>query len=738
MMMLDTIYLQLTDIIWGEAGEADDHIVPYQEGNENYGNNKAWSQEPASIKPTERKATGAKIDFNGKKLESVSNFNSNERNSPSGFGMDSWSDLSLSNAAQADQDSMGTEVTDNVAEITKFCSPSGVKAELDKDPKIFQNPDEGKDEGDFVDYSWDNIGSFDDLDRIFRYAPISESFFLYLTEASSQSSPHEKTCNDDPIFGHVNLGNADELWSSSKDVSNSPVKSFPLSAESPSLELGALESISDHVEVKSEFEQDVLSLTISHEKLNNSTLDLQNAHAILDHAESPGGKIKPIVKEQIDLDVGRNASTLDSGLVVENVATPDNYADKGYRQKNLVKGRKKSEEKNEGKLLQDMYGTWSPTGKYENQQAHSMLQSSVSPVLSQQRQLDKSETLQYQQISGSFVTPSAYGNLTNPYPAMPVLAHVQSGEFKNQPLLSGYEVSPGKANPANKSAAAPTKPLTMTPQEKIEKLRRRQQMQAMLAIQKQQLQLNHQISPRDHCRPPKFLENQIQHVEGADFEVEDLSTLPSFDPNSPIEQDDSNTSYLAVDNSSAEDTILYRLQDVIAKLDVRIRLCIRDSLFRLAQSAMQRHYASDTISTDKSSWDEPEVIAKAEANSSSRYTRMPDEETETNPIDRTVAHLLFHRPLELSGKHTETPDSPASSKFPYDRGAMRLLNFPTASMPEGSKIMFSHQGSKDPCPLPEPQHVDQFKTSSCLDTSENASNCGTADSGGAAEVEASQ
>ncbi|KAL5799213.1 hypothetical protein ACOSQ4_032097 [Xanthoceras sorbifolium] len=649
---------ELTDIIWGEAGEADDHIVPYQEGNENYGNNKAWSQEPASIKPTERKATGAKIDFNGKKLESVSNFNSNERNSPSGFGMDSWSDLSLSNAAQADQDSMGTEVTDNVAEITKFCSPSGVKAELDKDPKIFQNPDEGKDEGDFVDYSWDNIGSFDDLDRIFS--------------------------NDDPIFGHVNLGNADELWSSSKDVSNSP-----------------------------------------------------NAHAILDHAESPGGKIKPIVKEQIDLDVGRNASTLDSGLVVENVATPDNYADKGYRQKNLVKGRKKSEEKNEGKLLQDMYGTWSPTGKYENQQAHSMLQSSVSPVLSQQRQLDKSETLQYQQISGSFVTP-AYGNLTNPYPAMPVLAHVQSGEFKNQPLLSGYEVSPGKANPANKSAAAPTKPLTMTPQEKIEKLRRRQQMQAMLAIQKQQLQFNHQISPRDHCRPPKFLENQIQHVEGADFEVEDLSTLPSFDPNSPIEQDDSNTSYLAVDNSSAEDTILYRLQDVIAKLDVRIRLCIRDSLFRLAQSAMQRHYASDTISTNKSSWDEPEVIAKAEANSSSRYTRMPDEETETNPIDRTVAHLLFHRPLELSGKHTETPDSPASSKFPYDRGAMRLLNFPTASMPEGSKIMFSHQGSKDPCPLPEPQHVDQFKTSSCLDTSENASNCGTADSGGAAEVEASQ
>lgn len=43
-----------------------------------------------------------------------------------------------------------------------------MKAVVDKDPEIFQNSQEGKDQGDFVDYSWDNIGSFDDLDRIFR------------------------------------------------------------------------------------------------------------------------------------------------------------------------------------------------------------------------------------------------------------------------------------------------------------------------------------------------------------------------------------------------------------------------------------------------------------------------------------------------------------------------------------------------------------------------------------------
>lgn len=37
-----------------------------------------------------------------------------------------------------------------------------------KDGENFQNVQEGKEQGDLIDYSWANIGSFDDLDRIFR------------------------------------------------------------------------------------------------------------------------------------------------------------------------------------------------------------------------------------------------------------------------------------------------------------------------------------------------------------------------------------------------------------------------------------------------------------------------------------------------------------------------------------------------------------------------------------------
>lgn len=39
---------------------------------------------------------------------------------------------------------------------------------LEADAEIFQNTHEDREQGDFVDYEWANIGSFDDFDRIFR------------------------------------------------------------------------------------------------------------------------------------------------------------------------------------------------------------------------------------------------------------------------------------------------------------------------------------------------------------------------------------------------------------------------------------------------------------------------------------------------------------------------------------------------------------------------------------------
>ncbi|XP_059651960.1 protein LNK2 isoform X2 [Cornus florida] len=708
---------ELENIIWGETGESDDHIVPYPKGNEEKPPGLCGdrikaevNQEAASIIPTEQKKRIAKTELHGVKLESNSQCDTNEGIPPDGYGIDSWPALSLSNAAKSDKDSMGAEVSNNLTEIAKYDSSRDRAALADSGSEVFQNQHEDREQGDFVDYGWANIGSFDDLDRIFS--------------------------NDDSMFGHVSLANADELWSSSNDVTSTQEKSFPLSMDSPNLGSGALNRTTENFEIKTEHmlypDQ---SFTPAYEKINHPTSHpQQNGQANMSHIEYTGSESKTLKKEKTDLDmVGDTSEFVNSHL--DAVGTSNDFVDKVNRQKKLLKGRKKSVEKSGRRQLEDVCTTCSPSGnqfqQFDGQFQSPMDQICPSPVLHQQRQLQGPESLQYHHFSNTLLAPSMYRNMTNQYPAMPLLPHIHSEEDDRQVVLPGCKISPGKENILKKSPDAAVKPLMMTPQEKIEKLRRRQQMRAMLAIQKQQQQLTHKVSCINNAVTQKSLiENQTQLIEGGTIEVEEnLATLPPLDQNSLVEQDDFNTNSMAIDDCSVEDTILYQLQDVIAKLDIRIRLCIRDSLFRLAQSAMQRHYATDTGSTNKSSRDE--ALTKEEITS---HNRMPDVETETNPIDRTIARLLFHRPLDLSRKHPETPESPVSTKPQCERKPISLTSMPMGFFPEGSrnKQNLSHQGSI-PCSFAE---EDKSKNSPCIDSSENASNSCPAD-GGAMEVDAS-
>lgn len=83
-------------------------------------------------------------------------------------------------------------------------------------------------------------------------------------------------------------------------------------------------------------------------------------------------------------------------------------------------------------------------------------------------------------------------------------------------------------------------------------------MRALLAIQKQQLQFGNQVS---------VSENSGMEFEGGKIEVdESLGTFPSLEPNSPAEQYDSNTINMTLDNCSVEESVLYQLQDTIAKV----------------------------------------------------------------------------------------------------------------------------------------------------------------------------
>ncbi|RDX70309.1 Protein LNK1, partial [Mucuna pruriens] len=126
-------------------------------------------------------------------------------------------------------------------------------------------------------------------------------------------------------------------------------------------------------------------------------------------------------------------------------------------------------------------------------------------------------------------------------------------------------------------------------------------------------------------------------------EVRGVSLGFSPDIDSSTVQESSSMGF-ALDQTSLETTSFCHLQQIMDQLDIKTKLCIRDSLYRLAKSAEQRHNNSDAngcIGGDETC----KAMMVQDAN---RCTGLMDMETDTNPIDRSVAHLLFHRPSDSS------------------------------------------------------------------------------------------
>lgn len=365
--------------------------------------------------------------------------------------------------------------------------------------------------------------------------------------------------------------------------------------------------------------------------------------------------------------------------------------EKGNNQERILQRRLKLEQEGEFAQLHELCGSLSPhLNKFGMPSV--MNQPCPASEITQQSQLQGPECLQHKDFTGPLFAASINGDTGNYYSPMPVWSQFHSGQASHQHVLSSCKASPGNSNHFNKSQDASSKSLMMTPQEKIEKLRRRQQLRAMLAIQKQQQQFSYQ--------PAK---------EGGSVE-ENLSCIASLDPSSPSEQGDSNTVCLAV---SAEDTALYLLQDVISKLDLKIRLCIRDSLFRLAQSATQRQCGNDGCRTKK----DGKEVSLEEINTDHR---LPYVETETNPIDRIVAHLLFHNPSELPSKLAEFPKSSMFSMLNCERKAIGSPGFPSRFVQQNSETN-STTALQGPKASTSQNEVDIMKSSPCIETSENAS-----------------
>ncbi|KAI3803827.1 hypothetical protein L1987_31989 [Smallanthus sonchifolius] len=110
-----------------------------------------------------------------------------------------------------------------------------------------------------------------------------------------------------------------------------------------------------------------------------------------------------------------------------------------------------------------------------------------------------------------------------------------------------------------------------------------------------------------------------------------------------------------LDEISLEATSFRQLRQVMEQLDLRTKLCIRDSLYRLARSAEQRH---NNPSVSSGATDANDLGGPLMSERTNKCTGFIDMETDTNPIDRSIAHLLFHRPSESHNLPSPFPPQP--------------------------------------------------------------------------------
>ncbi|KAK9741939.1 hypothetical protein RND81_03G138500 [Saponaria officinalis] len=500
--------------------------------------------------------------------------------------------------SQLDSPSFATPKTDG--------NSTAKETKLDTGPQDSGDHQEDKELGEFVGNSWANIASFDDLDRIF---------------------------SNDEVDGHTSLGSADELWSPSKGLIREEAKSSSEAMGSRSWEFEALGSTSSQIELNSEY---------MHDEYPSEATSCGKPGSIMSNSERITGRF---VEQEY------------------TVGTSALKEEKNDWRNNQPKYQQITDKKTNSVLSGHAYETWPSIAAnvphYDGLSTPATEPNIPPAVPSQQWLPHGSRPIAYQHITNTYTAPYAFKNFPQQHSSTHLLKRTND---EHRSIRTGYEAGQSGVISFKKPVETAAKPIKMTPQEKIEKLRRRQQMRAMLAIQKQQEQLSRQAGHAEYLLTQKSCqEEQILDIEKAALESDEGKRyLRCSDSGSSNNKDDLCT-VSDMDVYSVEDTVIYKLQDIVSRLDTKTRLCIKDSLYRLAQSATQRHYASDTSAANMSSPSDPE-IAREQTINHHRIVGNANVETETNHIDRAVAHLLFHRPFKSSVKHTDTLQSSTSGR----------------------------------------------------------------------------
>ncbi|KAF3657258.1 protein LNK1 isoform X1 [Capsicum chacoense] len=618
--MSDLQLYELDDISWDEVCPNDDHIVPHPSSRRA---NEPLSQNDSRKKPRHEVIV---LTGNGGDQSTVKYANQQKEQvlsnrSPQMLEKDSWADAPdgafsspREKAIVGDVSSLPSENTrtsnrciksNNLESIESESSPNGCTlddknaavgensynyplgpiSQADDDLSFLDNSCEDKDSNDLLYYNWPEIETFEDVDRMFR------------------------SCDSTFGFGP---GNEDDLgWLSSSDViegSGDGLTSgfkFPCPASSALGITSASHETSNPKETNistdnSGTENQSLGYNGSswssekNESVNLSHLSYLNGSSNLECKLVPDKKKAEVHGGGVQVEIASNNQSRINNNIVNSMQK------KHSKHQNRSEGKRKSGYLENGDTLN--YTDSLPEEKKLPSGAVSTQANFASAGVLQQKQAQDPD---FGYLGGSFsYMHSDYGHSDGSalHPTLPILKYESNG------LVS---LSPKDSYASNQVQSMEGSPdpsfqvVGMTRNEKVDKL---------------------------------FNQSGVKVENNRDFEGVGIS-IPTELGSSVVQECSSINSGL--DEISEEAASFHQLQRVMEQLDIRTKLCIRDSLYRLARSAEQRHrHANLNIGSGD------DTTGPLVSEGTHKCTGYIDIETDTNPIDRSIAHLLFHRPSD--------------------------------------------------------------------------------------------
>ncbi|KAE8691490.1 Dentin sialophosphoprotein-related, putative isoform 6 [Hibiscus syriacus] len=457
-------------------------------------------------------------------------------------------------------------------------------SEANADLRLFNKNHEDKENSELLCYGWGDIGNFEDVDRMFR--------------------------NCDSTFGLGSLSNEDDLrWVSSSQATEGSLDVLKTDAKLNSLPENCATSSADAG--PSTIDSNIKIILLS-DKI--SSLGMSSRNSGLTHMSS--------------WNVSNNGSGSKDDLTPNEQISPQNKQSKqlsasGERIDHHLKSGGLYNQSGNTKQFVDV--------KHPSSDASCQL---FSPLdLQWHKQNSGPDSVSCVQTNGPFMHLNCC-RPSNQLSRCPTLTSSKSEKRGHPSSTNGSSYASNQAQSIDHGHAFEVPDIIMN--EKIGKLYCQQDTLAPVNRIVDRVRVERQIAVSD----PLIAQKQVHQSEwDVGHSVGKQAELGSSNG-----QESSCVSLMS-DEVSLEATSFRQLQQVMEKLDIRTKLCIRDSLYRLARSAEQRHKCTNTESGSR---DDKDASGSLDAKESSKCTRFMDIETDTNPIDRSIAHLLFHRPSDPS------------------------------------------------------------------------------------------